>query len=492
MSTFSPLDLQASPAGLPLFQRVAEAVTRDIRRGRLLPGQRLPSSRDLAEMLSVHRNTVLAAYEELRAQGYLETRPARGTFVCSDLPQSERSKRAIDQEKVRSGKGQGARAKVALRLAPSAPPLRFRELPQNTLALVGGMPDLRTVPRAALARAYRSALKESPGSLDYQSEWGQPRFLRVLSRYLADNRGVVAGQDEMMTTRGSQHALYLAALALNRPGSVIAVEHAGYPPAWDGFRLAGAELRSVRVDKNGLVVSDLERLCAEQDVSAIYVTPHHQYPTTVTMNGARRMSLLALAARKNFVVIEDDYDHEFHFEGRPVLPLAHADERGVVLHVGTLSKVLAPGLRLGYAVGQSALIESMARARSIIDRQGDHVLELALAFLIEDGEIEAHIRRMHRRYEERRQVLFDALHHELGGTLRFSKPTGGLAVWARIEGGICAEKWAERGLGQGVLVQPGQRFFFDGRARSFFRLGYARQEPEELREAVKRLRSALP
>src|SRR5690606_2685354 len=147
----------------------------------------------------------------------------------------------------------------------------------------------------------------------------------------ADSRGVVAGEGEMLVTRGSQQALYLAALALNRPGSVMVVEHAGYPPAWDGFRLAGAQLRSVRLDKNGLVVSDLERLCAEHDVSAVYVTPHHQYPTTVTMSGARRMALLALAAKYNFVVIEDDYDHEFHFEGRPVLPLAHADEAGAVL-----------------------------------------------------------------------------------------------------------------------------------------------------------------
>lgn len=491
MSTISPLDLKASPAGLPLFQRVAEAVTRDIRRGRLLPGQRLPSSRALAEMLAVHRNTVLAAYEELRAQGYLETRPAQGSFVCSDLPQAEKSKRAIDEQKTPARTNQKAYRQVALRLAPAPPPLRFRELPKNILALVGGMPDLRTVPRAALARAYRSALKESPHGLDYQSEWGQPRFLQAFSRYLASSRGVVAAEGEIMTTRGSQHALYLAAHALNRPGSVIAVEHAGYPPAWDGFRLAGAQLRPVRVDKHGLVVSDLERLCAEQDVSAVYVTPHHQYPTTVTMNGARRMALLSLAVQKRFVVIEDDYDHEYHFSGRPVLPLAHADEHGVVLHVGTLSKVLAPGLRLGYAVGQSVLIESMARARSLIDRQGDHVLELALAFLIEDGEIEAHIRRMHRRYEERRQVLFDALRCELGGVLRFSEPSGGMAVWARIEGGTSAERWAERGLERGVLAQPGRGFFFDGKQRSFFRLGYARLEPDELREAVRRLRAAL-
>lgn len=481
MSTLLQLDWQASPAGLPLFQRIAEAITRDVRRGRLRAGEKLPSSRALALMLSVHRNTVLAAYEELRAQGYLETEKARGTFISEEIP-------AAGSKKVRRGGG----TPVKLKLAPLPAKVRYREMSSSALPLMGGLPDIRTLPTAALSRAYRSALREMPTTLDYQGVYGQPRFIKNFSLHLAELRGVVAGEGQMLVTRGSQQALHLAALALNRPGAVIAVEHVGYPPAWESFRVAGACLRPVRVDKNGLVVADLERLCEQEDVAAVYVTPHHQYPTTVTMSAGRRMALLELAQRRGFVIIEDDYDHEFHFEARPVLPLAHADERGVVLHVGTLSKVLAPGLRLGYAVGPEPLIEAMARFRCYLDRQGDHVSELALAYLIEDGELGAHIRRMHRRYEERREALFDALDRELGGVLGYQRPSGGLAVWGRVQSGTSVEKWVRRAEARDVLVQAAGDFFFDKRSRAFLRLGYARLDPEEIREAVRRLRLALP
>lgn len=473
------LDWESSPAGLPLFKRISESVVRDIRRGRLRAGARLPSSRRLAESLSVHRNTVLAAYEELESQGYVETVPAKGTFIAADLPH-------VSARRAECAEG-GQLAK--LRLARPAAPYTSFEVPEGTYVLQGGMPDLRQVPMAALARGYRSALRASPSTLDYQNVYGQPRFLRVFSRFLAETRGVVADEGGMLVTRGSQQALHLAARALWRKESVIAIERAGYPPAWEGFRMAGAELASIKTDGEGLVVDDLERLCERRDVAAVYVTPHHQYPTTVTMSGPRRMALLKLAERKRFVVIEDDYDHEYHFESQPVLPLASQDVAGVVLHIGTLSKVFAPGLRLGYAVGQPSLVESMARSRAYMDRQGDHVTELALAYLIEDGELGAHIRRMHRLYEGRREALFSNLERRIPD-LCFERPSGGLALWARIPKGRSAVAITERARERKVFVQPAARFFVDGRDRPFLRLGYARHTPEEIAEAVQRLEKA--
>jgi GntR family transcriptional regulator/MocR family aminotransferase len=475
------LNWENSPAGLPLFKRIAESLVREVRRGRLRAGDKLPSSRGLAASLGVHRNTVLAAFDELETQGYIETVPARGTFVAADLPRvSAAQARRYERSK---------QAKLRLAKAPLAPSIKPIE--SDTLALLGGMPDLREVPTAALARGYRSALRQAPSTLDYQSVYGQPRFLSVFARFLAESRGVVAEEGEMLVTRGSQQALHLAARALSRPGSVIAVERAGYPPAWEGFRQAGATLRPVRTDAHGLVVSDLKKLCAEEDVCAVYVTPHHQYPTTVTMSGPRRLELLKLAEHKRFVIIEDDYDHEFHFESEPVLPLASQDSAGVVLHIGTLSKVFAPGLRLGYAVGQQALIESMAHSRAYQDRQGDHVTELALAYLIEDGELGAHIRRMHRVYEARREVLFEALEKHIPD-LVFDRPSGGLAVWAKHGRKISATDWADRAAKKKVLVQPARGFFMDGKNRPYLRLGYARLDEGELKEAVRRLSLARP
>lgn len=474
-------DLEAVPQGLPLFQRIAEAIAREIRRGRVAPGQQLPSSRRLATTLGVHRNTVLAAYEELDRQGYLETRPAQGTFVASALP--ERSLRASSPT--------DRAAPMRLQFPPAPPSSAFSGFGPGVLALVAGHPDLRHVPTAALARAYRTALRSAAPVLDYGSVRGQPRLLAALSRYLRDTRGVVCDEREIITTRGSQQALFLVARSLVRPGTVVAVERYGYRPAWEAFRSVGAELAPVGVDAEGLVVADLERLAQQREISCVYVTPHHQYPTTVTMSGARRMQLLRLARERRFCIVEDDYDHEFHFEGRPVLPLASADPVRVVVHIGTLSKVFAPGLRLGYAVAQSELIDRMAAHRRFVDQQGDHATELAMAYLLEDGEIEAHIRRMHRLYSERRVVLHEALRHRLGAALSFEPPPGGLALWVRILCDVRPESWAEEALKRDLVLDPASRFRFDGRSAPFLRLGFSRHDPAELIEAVGRLEHSL-
>jgi GntR family transcriptional regulator/MocR family aminotransferase len=199
------------------------------------------------------------------------------------------------------------------------------------------------------------------------------------------------------------------------------------------------------------------------------------------------MELLELARIRRFAILEDDYDHEFHFSGRPVLPLASADESGVVIHVGSLSKVLAPGLRVGFAVAQSPIVESMALHRRYLDRQGDHAMELALSYLIEDGELGAHIRRMHRAYTERRDVLHESLRAKLSRALSFRVPSGGIALWARVTCGVKPERWCEAALEQGVLVQPGRQYRFDGASTPFIRLGFARHTPAEIRDGVHRL-----
>lgn len=470
-----------SPGGLPLSKKISEAIGREIRRGRFRPGDFLPSSRALSQTLSVHRNTVIAAYEELAEQGYIQTQAGRGTFVSENLPDTFHPRRA-----------RGRTSPVSFQLAPPSPLANHLELGRDTIALLPGLPDLREAPFPALARAYRAALKNAPACMDYQDAHGHPRLLQQLSLYLSSQRGVTSRSDEMLITRGSQQAIHLAARALHRPGAVIAVERCGYPPAWEALRMAGAELVPVRVDKHGLVTDELKRLCEARDVAAVYVTPHHQYPTTVTMSAARRLRLLRLAEKKRFVIIEDDYDHEHHFSQHPVLPLKSVDTRGVVLYIGTLSKVFAPGIRIGYAVGQRPIIEHMATSRTYLDRQGDHTTELAMSYLLEEGEFGAHIRRMHRKYRTRREALFEALEKQLGSRLTFKIPPGGLALWARVEGGVSPSLWTARALRRNVVVMDGKQLFFDGRSRPYLRLGFARHREDELVEGVRRLAAAWP
>jgi GntR family transcriptional regulator/MocR family aminotransferase len=304
-------------------------------------------------------------------------------------------------------------------------------------------------------------------------------------------RGLAAGPEAVMVTRGSQQAIDLCARTLLAPGDVVAIEALGYRPAWEALRLAGARLVPLPVDDGGLRVDALEALAERERVRLAYVTPHHQYPTTAVLAPARRLALLALAKAKRMAILEDDYDHEFHFDGRPVLPMASADDAGVVVYVGTLSKILAPGLRIGFVVAPPPLVERLAVVRAFADRQGDRAVERAVAELLEDGDVQRHVRRARRTYVARRDALSAALRDELGGVLAFAAPSGGMALWARVDDAVDVDAWAARALARGVAFYPGRRFAFDGRRRPYVRLGFAALSEDELREAVQRMAAAL-
>jgi GntR family transcriptional regulator/MocR family aminotransferase len=474
-----PLD-RADPA--PLSVQIARGLVARIRAGALLPGARLPSSRLLARTLSVHRNTALAAYGELEAEGWIASLPARGTFVSRELP--TRPPRRLAP----LPRGRASRAGFEL---PPAPEPGEPPPPPGTLQLLGGVPDPRLVPVTALARAYRRALRRRE-HLSYGDGQGHPRLRAALAAMLGEARGLGVPPEAILVTRGAQMALALAARALLPPGATVAVEALGYRPAWEALRLAGARLVSVPLDERGLDVEALARKLRAERIRAVYLTPHHQYPTTVTLSPGRRLALLDLARQERLLVLEDDYDNEFHYEGRPVEPLASADGAGVVAYVGTLSKVLAPGLRIGFLAGPPDAIARAAAHRFFLDRQGDLALEAAVAELFEEGEAQRHVWRTRRIYAARREALAAALRAELAGALAFRPAAGGMAFWCRVADGIDPTLWAERALAAGVAVQAGRRFAFDGRPRPFLRLGFGRHEERELLEAVRRLATALP
>jgi len=473
--------------GGPLAVRIARAVVDEIRRGRLLPGDPLPGTRSLAAQLGVHRNTVIAAYGELASEGWVTTDRARATLVSRALPSEPRphgSVRVAMPHQVGFalppalvGFAAGTRG-----ASPGAPP-------RGVLSLAGAVPDTRLWPAALLARAYRRALARGAELLRYRDPAGHPRLRAALAAMLSATRGLAAGPDDLLVTRGSQMALYLVARALVAPGDRVAVEVPGYPPAWHALRAVGAEVVPIAVDAGGMRV---DQLAHAGPLRVVVVTPHHQYPTTVTLIAARRLELLAWARRHRVAVLEDDYDHEFHHDGRPVLPLASADDAGVVVYIGTLSKVLAPGLRIGYVVAPGPLIERLAALRSLVDVQGDHVVEAALAELLEDDEVQRHVRRSRRIYRARRDALVAALHRELPA-LEVPVPAGGLALWVRARG-VSSSAWLERARACGTDFQPGRRFAFAGQAAAseHARLGFAALAERELAEAAKRLAAAWP
>ena len=472
--------------GEPLFRQISRSISDDIRRGRLRPGDALPGTRTLAKAVGVQRLTVVTAYDELSAEGWIVSHPARGAFVSPTLP-DPRPRRFAAGAKDRTGVPEG----VPFPLEPGPaiePPL---DVPAGALFFAPSRPDVRLAPHDLIGRAYRRAIRHGREALlSYGPPQGHPRLREAVAAMLSATRGLAATAEDVCITRGSQMGIALLARALVRPGDVVAVEDLGHRSAFVTFRMQGAQVVPIPLDEEGMRIEPLERLARVGRLRAVHLTPHHQFPTTVALSAARRLRLLQLAYEARFAVIEEDYDHEFHYEGRPILPLASADNRGVVAYVGTFSKVLAPALRIGYVVAPRPLLESVIGHRLYTDVQGDRVLEYALAELIEEGEIQRHIRRVRREYKARRDVLTDALRRALGDALTFRVPAGGIGLWVRAADGIDIEVWARRAKRGGAVIATAAGFAVDGRARPYARLGFASLDREALVEGVRRIAAA--
>jgi len=468
----------------PMFVQLSEALANDIRTGRLKPGDALPGTRVLASRLRVHRNTIIAGYKELMAQGLLQARRGGGTFVAdgalSTLQDLDRAPPA-------------SRARTYAVAPPPRPlPLIFPPDPRTALILYRAAPDVRLFPTSALARAFRDALRRHGRSLlNYGDPRGHEDLRRGLSTMLAYSRGLSVEPGDLMVTRGSQQAIDLVARALLSPGDVVAVEALGNPGTWTALRLTGAELKPLPIDDEGLEVGALVALLKTHQVRAVYVTPHHQFPTNTVMSAARRKRLAALSLEHGFAIIEDDYDHEFHYEGRPEPPIAADPDGANVLYLGSLSKILAPGLRVGFVVAPAPLMERLVALRLASDMQGDAAVEYAIAKLFEDGELLRHLRRMRTLYARRRDALAAALGRRLGSALSFRVPSGGMALWVRVADGIEIAPWEEAGRKLGVLFRGAGMLDFAGRDLRFLRLGFTYHDEEELTEAALRMSRAL-
>jgi GntR family transcriptional regulator / MocR family aminotransferase len=322
---------------IPVYQQIVQALIHDIQRGRLLPGTFLPSSRELAATLGVNRKTIVIAYDDLIAQGWLSSDRTRGTIVSSSLQELAPRPAPVPQHDI----GPEASA-PEFKIRAAADPLPgFVE--STPLTFDDGAPDARLFSPDVLSRAYRTALRQAVRSnlLGYGDPRGSPILRATIANMLMTRRGLVANADNICITRGSQMAIFLAARILVRPGETVLVEALSYAPAWQAFRAAGATIVGARLDDNGLDVADVERLCRKHKVRALYLTPHHQFPTTVSLTPQRRLRLLDLASQFGFAIIEDDYDHEFHFEQQPLLPLASYAPRTV--YIGSMSKLLLRG-----------------------------------------------------------------------------------------------------------------------------------------------------
>lgn len=463
----------------PVYLQIANAVILEMKKGRIGPGIKLPGSRQMSEILGVHRKTIVRAYEELDAQGWIEMRPSKGTFTSKELPEIIPRRFSNTIVKPVFPKQTGYTVKINDKLRTPATPYR------NIMGFHDG-PDVRLALVDEIGRAFKSVItRSSTGQyLSYVDASGVQKFRSVLSDYLNDSRGLQTTHENIMITRGSQMGLYLLSLVLFSKGDTIIVGDPNYYYADHVFTNAGMKLARVKVDECGLNVDAIEKICSRQKIKALYVTSHHHYPTTVTLSASRRIKLLSLAEKYGFIIIEDDYDYDFHYLSAPLLPLVSADTKGMVLYIGTLSKNIAPAIRTGYIVAPQNVILELSRIRQLVDTQGDPVMELALAELFQDGSIKRHMKKALNEYHRRRDFVGAYLGQKLSSVIDFKIPDGGLAIWAKFDKTVPLPPLTEKMRAQGVILSSGLIHNNSSVSLNATRMGFGYMNQKESEHAI--------
>ncbi|WPO78383.1 PLP-dependent aminotransferase family protein [Flavobacterium sp. KACC 22761] len=445
-----------------LYLQIADAIINAIKSGNLAVGNALPGSRKLAELLHVNRNTVVEALDVLIAEGWVISIDRKGTFIA------ELSTASISSSKIQ------------------------KHFPYNedeikpSLIFDDGLPDSRLAPMNDLARSYREIFsrKSRWQIMGYSNELGNIEFRKAIAQMLNFKRGMNIAPNQICITRGSQMAMYLASHCLLSKGDFVMIENPGYKPAWEAFENAGAALLPVTIENDGIAIDEVENYLKKYNsIKAIYVTPHHQFPTTVTMSLKKRLRLIELSNQYGFSIIEDDYDNEFHFGLRPILPISSYSNAQNSVYIGTLSKIVAPALRIGFIASSVENIEKIGKHRKIIDVQGDNIMEEAVLNLINEGQIKRHLKKANLIYKSKRDYFDRLCQEHLKDKIIYTKPEGGLAFWIVPKSNIDLQPICEKLLQKGIQIMSPEKFSFKTPI-SGLRLGYASLTEKQMEEGI--------
>lgn len=471
----------------PLYQQIYECLGEAILNGQLVPGLRLPSTRDLADTLSVSRNTVMNAFEQLLAEGYLIAEVGSGTYVTHTLPEDLlKAQQTLPKSAQRSPKRKISRRGMLLAEAqPSIPRIRN---PQHVFAY--GIPAIDAFPFETWMRLTTRCYREADNPLFlYGDPAGFWSLREAIATYLKAARAVTCEPEQVIICAGSQQALDLATRVLLDAGDTVWMEDPGYSGAQAAFRGADANMIPVPVDDEGL---DVEAGIETGTVARlIYVTPSHQFPMGVTMSLTRRLALLQWAAKNDAWVIEDDYDSEYRYAGRPIAALQGLDNDGRVIYLGTFSKVLFPALRIGYLIVPQDLVNAFTTAQSVFNRGISTVSQAVLAAFIEQGHLARHIRRMRVLYEERQTIFIEAANRYLGNYLEFGPIDTGMHTIGWLPSGVDDESAYQKAAKVGIETLPLSSYAQQPLNRSGLVLGYAATEVGDIVAGMKRLKKVL-
>ncbi|OEK01859.1 hypothetical protein BFP97_10180 [Roseivirga sp. 4D4] len=468
----------------PIYLQINNALIHLMKNGILESGLKLPGSRSLATDLEIHRKTVVAAYDELISQGWIVTIQSKGTFVSDQLPEVKPEGDFKEGEFSRDAPFEFGDIGDLKRTEPKL---------VDGLTLDEGTPDVRIAPVAEIFRHYRGIISRGYNTkhLNYGPFYGDLSLREALVKYLQETRGLRCSVDQILITRGSQMAMYLSSQLLHRNGGISIVGKTNYIAASLTLEHAGAEIMKVSVDEKGLVTKEIEAICRQQKISSVYVTSHHHHPTTVTMSAERRMHLVELSKKYGFAILEDDYDYDFHYQRAPLLPLISIASHGNVVYMGALCKIVAPAIRVGYMVAPKDFITSAGHLRRIIDRQGDTVMERAIAQMIMQGDLQRHSRKALKLYHARRDHFCNLLSQELGEYMTFSIPEGGMAVWVLLRKDLSWTRISERAKTNGLDIPDYLNYDRSGLGHNGMRLGFASLDFDEQQHVVDILKSSI-
>lgn len=493
MTTANLPFLQLQPkANEPLYRQLYQQIRQAVLAGQLDPGVRLPTSRALAKRLDLSRNTVVNAYNQLLAEGYLTAQVGAGTYVSERLPEDLSRAFEVDRHFERAKPAKQAdlseRGKRYHTLGQTSAPQHPYRNPDHVFQV--GLPDLESFPFDQWRRLQSRQLnKLDAWSFGYPSPLGLPELRRSLADYLKAARGVYCEPDQIIITHGSQQALSLIANILLDQGDPVWLEDPGYPGAARAFHGAGATIHCVPVDADGFCLEGVADSAPAPRIA--YLTPSHQFPLGVSMPLARRLQLLQWAETEGLWLVEDDYDSEYRYQGQPLPALQGLDNAGRVIYVGTFSKVLFPGLRLGYLVAPAELVPALLAARQAQDLAPPLLAQASLAEFIDEGGYSRHIRRMRVLYSSRAHALHQALVDGLGDLLEIPEIKAGLHLSLPLPDGISDWTAAGKAIEHEVQATPLSIYCSEGQPLSGLVLGFAAARVEAIKAGGRRLSEAL-
>nr|WP_294788783.1 PLP-dependent aminotransferase family protein [uncultured Flavobacterium sp.] len=468
-----------------LYLQIVFEFIKAIQTGFLPEGTKLPGTRILCKVLEVNRNTLIKAFQDLESQGWIETLPNKGTFILSQQKQKNKADFTISKERNQSEINSGFIFKRSTILEN---PIESSNLPYQ---FNDGMPDLRLVQTDVLARLYVSKLKRHKTSKTYEQIQlrSHLNFKTQFANYLNLTRGIRISTSNLLTTSSHEIALYLVTKVLINPGDKVVVASPGYNMSNMTLTNTEAQIISIPVNEDGIDTKRLKEICETSEIRLLYLTSNYHYPTTILLSAKKRIEVLESANQYGFVILEDDYDFDFHYDNNPVLPLAAFDSNQRVVYIGSFGKSLPSGFSYGFVAAPPEFIKELEKHQNILEPGIDVMKEQVLTEWISEGEVHRLSKKNKKIYKERRDHFVSLLNERLKGKIKFRIPPRGLAIWVEWLGDFNLIKFQKECSNNGLFLP--KTILYQTKDLTATRLGFGHLEKEEMEKAVSILNQSL-